>query len=225
LDEIGLTEGRAFAAAFAPVVRHPDDQTFFPAAVDDILNFQDGTLTARYYSSAGQSPLSGRIYDLMFENPEIPAASNLPQEPYRSRVPFVATVGVGLSDPGYPTTSLATGSLDLASADARLTPGRLQPTLYAEIKRLPGAIVLNQLYQQAARAPGRFAPLRNNRIHLDPLALPSAGSGGPAPNNTPAAVIGQVGNISGSSIRNYFDLFTRKYEEVTEAQGAVTYFA
>jgi hypothetical protein len=117
--------------------------------------------------------LSGRLYDLMFENPDVSAAKNLPEAPYYSRLPFVATVGLGAAEPGFPATPLSLGSLDLASADARLTPGRLQPTLYAEIKRLPGAIVMNQLYQAAAQAPGRFAPLRNNRTQADPLLLQS----------------------------------------------------
>jgi|GEM_PF-4880214 len=169
LDELGFGQGQQIAFSYAPVVRHPDSQTYFPAPVGGILNYQDGTLVARYYSKSGQSALSGRVFDLMFENPEIPTISNLPVMPYQSRVPFVATVGVGPTDPGFPTTPLSTGTLDLTASDARLIPGRMAPILYAEIKRLPGAIILNQSYQGVALMPGRFASLRNNRIHLDPL--------------------------------------------------------
>ena len=195
LDEIAFADAQAAVARFAPIVRHPDDQVYFPAAVDQYLNFQDGTLTARFDSSAGQSALSGRVYDLLFENPAVPAASNLPMAPYVSRVPFVATVGLGTSGPGYPATPLSAGKLDLGASDVRLTPGRLPPTLYAEVKRLPGAIVLNRLYNQAAQMPGRFSALRNNRLHLDPLAS-AAGANRPADRNT-ATVGGDVPPATG----------------------------
>lgn len=170
LDKLGYAQAQAAVTEFAPLVRHPDGQTYFPIAMHNLLNFQDGTLTARLYSASGQSGLNGRVYDLMFENPDVPAATGLPNKPFQSRVPFVATVGLGPTDPGFPITPLSTGNLDLTAADTRLTPGRMPLTLYAEVKRLPGAIILNESYKQASQMPGRFADLRNNRIHLDPLS-------------------------------------------------------
>jgi hypothetical protein len=78
------------------------------------------------------------------------------------------TIGREPPLPGYPTTLLSLGRLNLPAADARFTPGQMPPVIYAEIKAVRGALRSNALYQQAAAMPGRFAALRNNRLHADP---------------------------------------------------------
>ena len=161
--------GRLVADAFAPVVNHPDGQDFFPASMHDLLNYSDGTLAARYYSASGQQSLPGQIFPLLFDNPEVINAAGLPGPLYQSRQPFAAVLGVAPPETGFPADVLDSGRLNLAPAVARLGPGRLAPTLYAEIKGLTGALRLNQAYQSAALTGGQYAPLRNNRIHTDPL--------------------------------------------------------
>jgi hypothetical protein len=154
---------------FAPAIRQHISHTFFPVSVGDFLNFNDGTLRATYHDQVSTAPLPGRIFELMFENPTIPQTTNLPDSPYRARVPFVSTVGVEPAIAPYPASPLSRGRLNLGAADPRFAPNRMQPTLYAEIKAIKGAIEVNRSYDAAAAQGGRFAPLRGNRIHKDPL--------------------------------------------------------
>ena len=169
LGEITAEQLLAVANQYAPQIRQRVEQTFVPMPVEQYLNFKDGTLAAQLYDQSGRTPLSGRIFDVMFENPSIPQVVNVPEPPYQVRVPFVATVGIDPSVLPFPDSPLSVGRLNLSAADARFSPGQVKPTLYAEIKALPGALSLNRLYEEAAALPGRFEPLRANRIHQDPL--------------------------------------------------------
>jgi hypothetical protein len=161
--------GTDAAGTYAPIVHHPDDQNFFPAAMHDLLNYTDGLLTARYYSSSGQQALPGQVFQLMFDNPEVVNAAGQPAGAYQAREPFTATIGTAPPVTGYPADPASAGRLNLGPASGRLGPGRLAPTMYAEIKDVGGALKLNQAYHTAALMGGQYAPLRNNRIHTDPL--------------------------------------------------------
>jgi hypothetical protein len=109
--------------------------------------------------------------------------------------------------------------------DSRLGRARKPSTRAAEsaprILRLIPHFYDHNLYGLLAggNATLQIADDPNDRETLSWHAFP-AGIGYQFDRKVPGAI-----DISGSSIRNYFDLFTRKYEEVTEAQGAVTYFA
>ncbi|MEW6339107.1 MAG: hypothetical protein AB1704_00265 [Pseudomonadota bacterium] len=168
--------GEQISTLWAPVVNHPDGQDFFPVSMHDLLNYADAALTARFYSAAGQQPLSGQVYPLLFENPEVFNNPNIAAPLYESRQPFAATIGCAPPVTGFPADALDTGALNLGPALGRLGPGPLAPTLYAEIKGVAGALRLNQAYEAAALTGGQYAPLRNNRIHTDPLP---AGGGAP----------------------------------------------
>ena len=157
------------ARRYAPQVRQRQEQTFVPMAVEDYLNYRDAALAGHFYHTQGRQPLSGNIFDLMFENPIIPTLTGIPEAPYQARVPFVATVGIDPSVAPYPANLLSVGRLNLSAADARLTSGRTQTTVYVEMKAVYGSLVLNREYDRTASFPGRFLPLRNNRIHKDPL--------------------------------------------------------
>ncbi len=158
------------AKHYAPQIRQRTEQTFVPTSVDDYLNFRDATLAGHFHDAGGRQPLTGNIFDLMFDNPTIPALAGIPEAPYQARVPFVATVGIDPSVAPYPANPLNVGRLNLSAADARFTLGQIQPTVYVEMKAVLGSLVLNREYDRAGSFPGRFAPLRNNRIHKDPLA-------------------------------------------------------
>jgi hypothetical protein len=158
-----------WARRLAPVIRYPDSQAYWPVNMSRLVGFDDGLLRARYYDVAGVRMLAGDLFALMFENPAVWEAPGTPKAPFESRTPFVATVGVDPSRPPYPTSPLTAGRLNLPAADARLTPGLMLPTLYAEMKSLGTAVRVNQAYATTAAAGGRFQPLRHNRIHTDPL--------------------------------------------------------
>ena len=187
LGSLTAAWGAQLAARYAPVVHHPDGQDFFPASMHDLLNFADGTLSARYFAASGSRPLSGQILPLLFENPEVTGATGLPNQPYVSKQPFAAVINTAPPVVGFPADPLGAGRLNLGPALSRLGPGRLAPTLYAEIKGLAGALRLNQAYAAAAAAGGQYAPLRNNRIHTDPL-LSTTGLGEAAPASSELAV-------------------------------------
>ncbi|MGI8426670.1 MAG: glycine zipper family protein, partial [Actinomycetota bacterium] len=157
------------ARRFAPIIRHPDNQTYWPVDVGNYLNFDDGTLRSRYYDQTGEQPLAGNLFSIMFENPSVWAALNLPRKPFETHIPFVATVGIDGGVPPFPISPLTAGHLNLPAADARLIPGRLQPTVFAEIKSLAATVQTNYHYALTAAGGGRFSPLRHNRIHTDPL--------------------------------------------------------
>ena len=169
LGTLSMATFKALAEAFAPFIRQHVDQSFFPVGLDGYLNYSDGTLRANYHDQNGVVALPGNVFDLMFENPAVPQAPAFSDNPYVARVPFVSTVGVDPAVAAYPASPLSVGRLNLSAADPRFTPGQQPPTIYAEIKSLVGSLLLNRLYDSYAAQPGRFAPLRNNRIHLDPL--------------------------------------------------------
>lgn len=196
LVNLDLQSAMAVAGQFAPYLRHPDDQNFFPLGVEKLLNYQDGTLQATFYDQKGQTPLSGRIYELMFENPDIPNTTSFPTNPFIAKVPFAATVGITPNQPGFPKTPLSQGRLNLAAADARLNPGSFQPTLYVEIKSVLGSMVMNALYEQAASISGTYAPLRNNRIHKDPSPIAELQIAGIESTGTFSVAISNRGNNS-----------------------------
>jgi hypothetical protein len=164
----------SLAQQYAPQIRQEDTISFWPMAVEQYLNYDDGTLKGYYYDPSGRTPLRGRVFDVMFQNPSIPFAADFPQAPYQQRVPFVATVGIDPSVPPYPISPLNVGQLNLSAADVRLYPGVVKPVLYAELKAIRGSLTINRDYQAAATS-GRFADLRNNRLHEDPApaVLPS----------------------------------------------------
>jgi hypothetical protein len=161
--------GAEAARQFAPVIRHPDQQTYWPIDVGRYLNFDDGTLRSRFYNQTGQQPLTGKLFLSMFENPSVWTDSNPPKQPFESRTPFAATIGIDGSISPFPTSPLTAGRLNLSAADARLIPGRFSPTIFAEIKSLIATIRTNQHYTMAAAGGGRFSALKHNRIHSDPL--------------------------------------------------------
>ncbi len=210
LGTLNLATLKALATAFSPFIRQNVNQSFVPTAVESYLNYSDGTLRATYHDENAAIPLPGNIFDLMFENPAIPLAPAFSEDPYVARIPFVSTVGIDPSTIPYPASPLSVGRLNLSAADPRFTPGQQVPTIYAELKSLTGSLLLNRLYDNYAAQPGRFAPLRNNRIHLDPLinykelidtagarasisansaaAAPTAASEEASENNEPAAL-------------------------------------
>lgn len=169
LGSISSEQILSLANQYAPQIRQRIEQTFIPTSLEQYLNFKDGTLTAQFYDQSGRTPLSGRIFDVMFENPMIPQIKDISELPYQARVPFAATVGIDPTVASFPDSLLNVGNLNLSAADARFSSGQVKPTLYAEIKALPGALMLNHLYEETATLPGRFEPLRANRIHKDPL--------------------------------------------------------
>ena len=158
------------ARQLAPIIRHPDNQTYWPVDVGNYLNYDDGTLRSRYYAQTGEQPLAGNLFSIMFNNPSVwSSAPNLPKKPFETHIPFAATVGIDGSVSPYPVSPLTAGRLNLPAADARLVPGRLQPTIFAEIKSLAAAVRTNLHYTSTAAAGGRYSPLRHNRIHADPV--------------------------------------------------------
>lgn len=161
--------GVQWAKHFAPVIRHPDKQTYWPIDVGRYLNFDDGVLRSRYYDQIGEQSLAGNLFSVMFENPTVWTASNLPKKPFEMHIPFAATIGIDGSVSPFPTSPLTAGHLNLPAADARLIPGRLQPTIFAEIKSLTAAIRTNRHYTMTSLGSGRFSALKRNRIHADPI--------------------------------------------------------
>lgn len=157
------------AKHLAPVIRHPDNQTYWPVDVGAYLNYDDGALRSRYYTQAGEQVLAGNLFSIMFDNPSIWTASNLPKNPFETHIPFAATVGIDGSVPAYPASPLTAGHLNLVAADARLVPGRLRPTVFVEIKSLAAAVRTNLHYLKTAEAGGVYSPLQHNRIHRDPI--------------------------------------------------------
>ncbi|HTC05549.1 MAG TPA: hypothetical protein VK749_19230 [Xanthobacteraceae bacterium] len=168
------------AKEYVPQIRQYDTMTFWPVAVGDYLNYDDGTLTGYFYDASGRTALRGKVFDTMFQNPSIPSAGSFPPAPYKQRVPFVATVGIEPTVPAYPTSPLNVGQLNLTAADARFYPGAQPPTVYAEFKALSGGLAVNRNYLAAA-ATGRFSDLSNNRLHLDPDPRTIAGAAQWAP--------------------------------------------
>ena len=166
-----VSELAELASKFAPQIRQNQRITFWPMAVDDYLNYDDGTLQGCFYDASGRTPLQGQIFNVMFQNPSL-ASDTFAQPPYEKRVPFAATVGIDPSVPAYPVSPLNVGQLNLTAADSRLYPGAVAPTLYAEIKNMVQAPVIDAAYQTAAWA-GRFAELRNNRLQNDPAPGPT----------------------------------------------------
>jgi hypothetical protein len=165
----------SLATEYAPQVRQDNTATFWPIAVDDYLNYSDSTLQSYYYAASGRTPLTGQVFQVMFQNPSIPGTPGFAQPPYEQRVPFVSTIGIDPSLPPYPTSPLNVGQLNLTAADARFYPGAAKPTLYAEFKAISGSLLVNSNYLAAA-ATGRFSDLRNNRLHLDPDPSSASGS-------------------------------------------------
>lgn len=165
------------AKNLAPIIRHPDNQTYWPVDVETYLNYDDGTLRSRYYAQAGEQPLAGNLFSIMFDNPSVWTASNLPKKPFETHIPFAATVGIDGSVPPYPSSPLTAGHLNLPAADARLIPGRLQPTIFAEIKSLAAAVRTNLHYTSTATTGGQYSPLHHNRIHSDPILAKLRGAG------------------------------------------------
>jgi len=157
------------AERFCPYVHHQLGQRFLPVSMADYLRVQGLGLQSKLYTATGQRSLIGDIPGALFENPEVWNAPPASPAPYTAKVPFVAAVGVGGAVAGFPQTSLKFGALDLSAADVCLAPARMPPTIYVEAKTVYGALRLNGAYQAAAAGGGRFAPLRNNRIHQDPV--------------------------------------------------------
>ncbi|GAB2875018.1 hypothetical protein [Streptomyces mayteni] len=168
-DRDSAAEFVAVAERCAPVVRHPDSQTYWPVDVLRYLGFDDGVLRGRLYTEGGTRPVGRDAFGVLFDNPDAwqgPAPEDVPQG---GRRPFTATIGIDAGVEPYPDSPLTAGHLNLPASDARLTPGRLTPTLFSEIKSPEAASRLNRHYAATAARGGRFAELRNNRIHLDPL--------------------------------------------------------
>lgn len=164
-----IETGAQWAKRFAPVIRHPDKQTYWPVDVGRYLNFDDGILRSRYYDQTGEQPLAGNLFSVMFENSTVWTTPNLPRKPFETHIPFAATIGIDENVSPFPTSPLTAGHLNLPAADARLIPGRLQPTIFAEIKSLAAAIRTNRHYTMTALGGGRFSSLQHNRIHADPI--------------------------------------------------------
>ncbi|MDT0318460.1 hypothetical protein [Streptomyces millisiae] len=159
----------AVAERCAPVLRHPDSQTYWPVDIARYLAFDDGVLRGRLYGDAGARPIGRNAFDVLFDNPEAwqgPAPEDVPEG---GRRPFAATIGIDAGVAPYPDSPLTAGHLNLPAGDARLTPGRLVPTLFTEVKSPEAASRLNRHYAATAARGGRFVELRNNRVHLDPL--------------------------------------------------------
>lgn len=169
LASVDIGTGARWANQVAPVIRHPDMQTYWPVDIGCYLSFEDGTLRARYYDKEGEQSLPGQLFSVMFENPDVwPALDLPPKPPFEARVPFVATIGINGNVPPFPASPLTAGHLNLSAADARLTPALLQPTIFAEMKSIPTALGVNQHYAITAASGGRFSALRHNRIQADP---------------------------------------------------------
>jgi hypothetical protein len=166
---IGADRLAAMAERFCPYIHHQPGERFLPVDMADYLRVKELGLESKLYTAAGQRSLAGDIAGALFENPEVWNAPPPSGDPYVAKVPFLAAVGVGAALPGFPQTSLKFGQLDLSAADVRLSPSRMLPTIYAEAKTVYGALRVNRAYGAAASGRGRFAPLRNNRIHADPL--------------------------------------------------------
>ncbi|MBW4421409.1 MAG: hypothetical protein KME13_19615 [Myxacorys californica WJT36-NPBG1] len=188
LAAIDRETGIQWARRLAPVIRHPDQQTYWPVDVGRYLNFDDGTLRSRYYDQTGENPLSGNLFSVMFENAAVWTAPNLPRKPFETHIPFAATIGIDGSISPFPTSPLTAGYLNLTAADARLIPGRLQPTIFAEIKSLGAAIRTNRHYAKTALGGGRFSALQHNRVHADPILQQLADIGGNDGNSVTARV-------------------------------------
>lgn len=166
LADMEAETAAAAARRMAPVIRHPDKQTYWPIDVARYLSYDDGTLRGRLYSAAGAQPLAGNLFAVLFDNPGVWAAGAAGR-PFESRQPFAATIGLDAGVLPFPGSPLTAGRLNLSAADARLTPGLLRPTVYVEMKSLAAALRNNRHY--TAAGSGRFAELRRNRIHSDPL--------------------------------------------------------
>jgi hypothetical protein len=156
----------ASALRSAPVIRHPDNQTYWPVNGAELLKYDDGALIGRLYDSTGTRQLASDLFSTLFENAS--AGSGGAKAPFQSRIPFAASIGIEPGVSPFPGSSLTAGRLNLSAADPRLTPGMLQPTIYAEMKSLTAAIRNNRHYAASA-LKGRFAELRRNRFHTDPL--------------------------------------------------------
>jgi hypothetical protein len=161
---------RSAIMALAPVIRHPDQQAFWPADVAHLLTYSDPVLDARLYAPSGRTPIERKLAQRLFEEAPSLAYAHGPGNPFASRMPFVATIGVEGGAGGYPGAPLSAGRLNLSAADARLNPSRLPPTLYAEVKAIGATLRLNRDFTGMARLAGGFKPLQHNRLHADPLA-------------------------------------------------------
>jgi hypothetical protein len=160
----------ALARCFAPVIRHPDSQAFWPVDTGRLLKFDDGSLRGSYQDANARQDLAGNLIDLMLENPVVWGGAATAAPPFEARIPFVATVGLDGTVPGFPDSPLTDGHLNLPAADARLTPGFFQPTLFAEMKPLRAAVENHAHYAATAAGGGRFTALRGNRTQWDPVA-------------------------------------------------------
>jgi hypothetical protein len=185
LGPVTVSDLTKLARQYAPQIRQNDGVTFWPMSMDDYLNYDDGTLKGYLYDSSGRTPLQGQIFNVMFQNPAL-ISNTFAQAPYEQRVPFVATVGIDPSVPPYPISPLDVGQLNLSAADSRLYPGVVTPTLYAEVKNMREAPIIDGNYQTAALA-GRFTELRNNRLQNDPA---------PMKNGSNAQLTGEVVNAA-----------------------------
>jgi hypothetical protein len=109
---------------------------------------------------------------------------------------------------------------DLALAGVSQSTGGAKPARTFDLQMIPHFYDRN-LYGLLGGGNGTLQVADNAADHemLGWHSFP-AGIGYQFDRKVPGAI-----DISGSSIRNYFDLFTRKYEEVVQAQSAVTYFA
>ncbi|MDT0309718.1 hypothetical protein RM780_22555 [Streptomyces sp. DSM 44917] len=168
-DDLGPSFLLAVAARCAPVVRHPDTQTYWPVDIDRYLTYEDGVLRGQLHTPTGVRPLAGAAFGALFDNPEVWQAPAPTDAPEGGRRPFTSTIGVDAGVAPYPASPLTAGHLNLPAGDARLTPGRLPPTLFTEIKSPEAASRLNRHYTATASRGGRFAELRNNRVHTDPI--------------------------------------------------------
>jgi hypothetical protein len=157
------------AEQYSPVVRHPDSQTYWPVDIIRYLGFDDGVLRGRLHSANGTQPIGQEAFRVLFDNPDAWEAPRGEDSPRGGRRPFTSTIGIDSGANPYPASPLTAGHLDLPAGDARLTPGRLRPTLFVEIKSLAAASRLNRHYNATAARGGRFAELRNNRVHDDPV--------------------------------------------------------
>ncbi len=173
LVNLDVADALAAVTKLSPVIRHPDSQNYWPIDVGNYLSTDDGLLRGQYYDAAGTRALAGNLFSVMFDNPAVWSGAAVDPPAYAARQPFVATIALDPPAPAYPTYPLTAGHLNLPAADARLTPGKLVPALYAEVKSLAAALRVNAHYSQTAERGGRFEALRRNRIHADPL-LPLA---------------------------------------------------
>ncbi|KUF14675.1 hypothetical protein [Streptomyces silvensis] len=156
------------AARCAPVVRHPDRQTYWPVDIARYLGFDDGVLRGRLHGPSGTRAIGADAFQVLFDNPDVWQASADRDAPEGGRIPFVATIGIDSGVRPYPDSPLTAGRLNLSASDARLTPGRLAPTLFCEVKSPEAASRANRHYNTTAARGGRFAELRHNRVHADP---------------------------------------------------------